>query len=64
MAIGYRDQSSVVAGLGVLVALVAVIGTRFLGWEWGDGLLIPTLIGVGVTGIAVIVVGRRVLNTM
>ena len=62
MAIGYRDQSPAVAGLGFLVALVAIVGTQFLGWEWGDGQLIPTMIGVVVAGIAVIIVAREVLS--
>ena len=62
MAIGYRNQSPLIAALGLLVAIVAIIGTQFMDWEWGDGQLIPTIIGVVVAGIAIIVVGRRFLN--
>nr|WP_245810764.1 multidrug transporter [Halorubrum halodurans] len=48
--------------LGVLVAIVAVVGTRFLGWEWGSGRLVPTVVGVAAAGIAVVVVARRVIH--
>jgi biopolymer transport protein ExbB/TolQ len=48
--------------LGVLVAIVAVVGTRFLGWEWGSGRLVPTIVGVVAAGIAVVVVARRVIG--
>lgn len=58
----YQNQSSVIGALGVLVAIVAIVGTQFFGWEWGSGQLVPTIIGVGVAGIAVVVVARRVLN--
>ncbi|OYR78502.1 MULTISPECIES: multidrug transporter [Halorubrum] len=62
MALIGSDQSSVVSAFGLLVALVAVVGTRFLGWEWGSGRLVPTLVGVAVTGVAVAVVAGRVLD--
>lgn len=62
MSIGYRNQSPIVVAVGVLVAAVAIVGTQFLGWEWGDGQLIPTVIGVAVAGIAVIVVATRLLQ--
>lgn len=45
------DQSSLITGLGLAVALVAIIGTQVLGWEWGDGQLVPTVIGVGIVGV-------------
>lgn len=54
-----RNSSSVGTALGILVALVAVVGSQFLGWEWGGGQLLPTVIGVAVA--AVVLVGRRVL---
>ncbi|WP_312908425.1 multidrug transporter [Natronosalvus caseinilyticus] len=54
----FRDQSSIVSVLGLLVAIVAIVGTQVLGWEWGSGQLVPTIIGVVAT-IAVLVVVRR-----
>ena len=62
MAIGYRDQSSIVTAFGLMVAIVAIIGTQVFGWEWGDGQLIPTIIGITVVAIAVLVVVRRVVG--
>ncbi|MDB2223750.1 multidrug transporter [Halorubrum ezzemoulense] len=62
MALIGSDQSSVVSAFGLLIALVAVVGTRFLGWEWGSGRLVPTLVGVAVAGVAVAVVAGRVLD--
>ncbi|MEZ3164838.1 multidrug transporter [Halorubrum sp. RMP-47] len=56
------SQSSLVSAFGLLVALVAVVGTRFLGWEWGSGGLGPTLVGVAVAGVAVAVVAGRALE--
>ncbi|WP_297884416.1 multidrug transporter [uncultured Halorubrum sp.] len=56
------SQSSLVSAFGLLVALVAVVGTRFLGWEWGSGGVVPTLVGVAVAVVAVAVVARRVLE--
>ncbi len=59
----YQDQSSVITAFGILITIVAIVGTQFLGWEWGDGRLIPTIIGVVIAGIAVIVVvARRVVD--
>ena len=55
-------QSPLLTAVGVLVALVAIVGTQFLGWEWGSGQLVPTAIGVGVAGIAVAVAARRRLS--
>ena len=56
------SQSSLVSAFGLLVALVAVVGTRFLGWEWGSGGVVPALVGVAVAVVAVAVVARRVLE--
>jgi len=61
MASGYGNQSTVVTVLGLLVAIVAVVGTQFFGWEWGSGQLVPTMIGVIVAVIAVVLVTKRVL---
>jgi biopolymer transport protein ExbB/TolQ len=52
----------VITAFGILVAIIAIVGTQFLGWEWGSGQLIPTIIGVVVAGIAVVVVARRIMN--
>lgn len=60
MSTGFRDQSSLVGALGLLVALVAIVGTQYFGWEWGSGQLVPTVIGLVVAVIAVLVVARRV----
>ena len=51
----YSDQSPVVQAFAVLVAVVAIVGTQVLGWEWGGGQLVPTLIGVAVAGVALAV---------
>lgn len=55
----FDTQSSLLTAFGVLIALVAVVGTRVLGWEWGTEQLAPTVIGVLVAGIAVLVFVRR-----
>jgi len=39
--------------LAVVVTAVAVVGTQFLGWEWGDRRLLPTLLGICVAILAV-----------
>ena len=62
MALLQSNQSSLVSAFGLLIALVAVVGTRFLGWEWGSSRLVPTLIGVAVAGVAVAVVAARLLD--
>ena len=55
-----RNQSPLVALFGALVAGIAIVGTQFLGWEWGSGQLLPTIIGVGVALVAVVfVVGQK-----
>jgi biopolymer transport protein ExbB/TolQ len=56
------DQSSLLTAIGMLVAIVAVVGTQFLGWEWGSGGVVPTVIGVVVAGVAVVVVATRTLR--
>ncbi|WP_066417051.1 multidrug transporter [Halorubrum aethiopicum] len=62
MVSGFQDRSPVVTVFGVLVAIVAIVGTRFLGWEWGSGQLVPTIVGVVVAGIAVVIVVRRAME--
>lgn len=58
----YQIKSSWGAVFGLLIAIVAVLGTQFFGWEWGSGQLTPTIIGVVVAGIAVVLIARRVLE--
>ncbi|OIB58083.1 multidrug transporter [Natrialba sp. SSL1] len=58
----YQDQSSVITAFGILIAIVAIVGAQFFGWEWGDGQLVPTLIGVVVAGIAIVVLARKVVD--
>ncbi|WP_049912378.1 hypothetical protein [Natrialba hulunbeirensis] len=58
----YSNQSSLVTAFAVLIAGVAIIGTQFFGWEWGSGQLIPSIIGVVVAGVAVVVAARRILE--
>ncbi|WP_436901072.1 multidrug transporter [Halovenus halobia] len=56
-----KNQSPAITVVGVLVAAVAVVGTQLLGWEWGSGQLIPTMIGVAVAAFAIVtVVSKRV----
>ena len=62
MASGYAHDSSLVTAFGLLVAIVAIVGTQVLGWEWGSGRLVPTIIGVVVAGIAVVIVVRRLVE--
>jgi FtsH-binding integral membrane protein len=48
--------------LGVLVALIAIVGTTFLGWEWGASFAeqpIPFVLGVCVAILAIAVTLRR-----
>ncbi len=55
----YQIESSWGAVIGLLVAVVAIVGTQMLGWEWGSEQLLPTIIGVAAAGIAVVLVVRR-----
>lgn len=59
---GDSDQSSLLTVVGLLVAGVAIVGTQVLGWKWGSGQLLPTMIGAVAAGVAVVVAGRRVLE--
>ncbi len=52
-------QSPLLTAVGLLVAAIAIVGTQFLGWEWGSGGLAPTTIGVIVAGIAVVIAAKR-----
>lgn len=54
-----RSSSPLVTAVGVAFALVAIVGTRFLGWEWGSGQLIPTILGVVAAILAVFVIRTR-----
>ncbi|WP_049952859.1 hypothetical protein [Halostagnicola larsenii] len=62
MASKYGNQSSVITAVGLLFALIAIVGTQFLGWDWGTDQLVPTLIGVVAAGAAILVVSRRLLT--
>ncbi|MFC7115179.1 multidrug transporter [Natronoarchaeum sp. GCM10025703] len=55
----YQIESSWGAVIGLLVAVVAIVGTQMLGWEWGSEQLVPTIIGVAVAGIAVVLVVQK-----
>lgn len=57
---GVRDQSPLLAAFALLVAAVAVVGTTALGWEWGAGQPVPTVVGLLVAGVAVLSVLARV----
>lgn len=48
-----ETRSDLITTLGVLVALVAVVGTQVLGWEWGSTELVPTVLGVAAAVIAI-----------
>lgn len=58
----YQIDSTLGTVVGLLVAIVAVVGTQFFGWEWGSEQLIPTIIGIIVAAIAVLLVVRSVLQ--
>ncbi|QCS40979.1 multidrug transporter [Natrinema versiforme] len=54
-----RNSSPLLTAIGLAVALVAIVGTQVLGWEWGSGQLLPTIIGVAAAVIAVFVFLNR-----
>jgi hypothetical protein len=45
--------------VGALFAAAAVVGTQFLGWEWGDGRLVPALLGVIAVGVTLLLLYRQ-----
>jgi multisubunit Na+/H+ antiporter MnhG subunit len=50
-----NSSSTVTTVFGVLVGLIAIVGTTFLGWEWGASFAeqpIPFVLGAGVAIIA------------
>jgi type IV secretory pathway VirB2 component (pilin) len=55
----YGDRSSLGTAIGLLVAFVAIVGTQFLGWEWGAGQLVPTVIGVVAAAAAILLVAAK-----
>lgn len=57
-----RSGSPLGTIVGTGVALVALVGAQFFGWEWGSGQPLPTLIGVLVAGVAVALVAMRVVR--
>ena len=54
-----RNPTRLETAVGLAVAIVAIVGTQFLGWEWGDGRFLPTMIGVVAAAIAVVVLFYR-----
>ncbi|WP_049929024.1 hypothetical protein [Halopiger goleimassiliensis] len=54
-----RDSASIGTAVGLAVVLVAIVGTQFLGWEWGDGRFLPTMIGIVAAVIAVVLLLNR-----
>ncbi|ELZ04092.1 hypothetical protein [Natrialba aegyptia] len=48
-----ETRSDLITTLGILVALIAVVGTQVLGWEWGSTELVPTVLGVAAAVIAI-----------
>lgn len=55
-----REQTSTLAtAVGLLVAIVAIVGTQYFGWEWGSGQLVPTIIGVLAAATAIYLVVTR-----
>ncbi len=54
-----RNSSPLLTAIGVAVALVAVVGTQFLGWEWGSGQLTPAIIGAAAAAIAIVAALNR-----
>nr|WP_082146625.1 multidrug transporter [Halostagnicola sp. A56] len=62
MALGRDARSSIGTVLGIAFVIIAVVGTQFLGWEWGSGQPLPTAIGIVAAGIALVVVIVRLLR--
>ena len=57
-----RDQSTVGTAVGIAVCVVAVLGSQFLGWEWGPWQLIPALIGIAAVVAAGVLAYQRFQN--
>lgn len=56
-----KSSSPLVAALGFLVAVVAFVGTRYYGWEWGNtGQTLPVAVAVIATLVGIVVTLRRV----
>jgi F0F1-type ATP synthase assembly protein I len=59
---GSDASPTAVTVLGVLVALIAIIGTTLLGWEWGASFSegpVPFVLGVCVAVVAIALTLRR-----
>ena len=54
----FNSQPSPGTVLGVVIVIIAIVGTRFLGWEWGGGQLAPTVIAVVLVGGGALLVLR------
>ncbi|SFS92939.1 multidrug transporter [Halostagnicola kamekurae] len=62
MALGRNTSSSIGTALGIAFVIIAIVGTQFLGWEWGSGQPLPMAIGIVAAGIALAVVIVRLLR--
>jgi hypothetical protein len=59
---GRNASSTAMTVLGALVALIAIIGTTFLGWEWGASFAeqpIPSVLGACTAVVAIAVTLQR-----
>jgi hypothetical protein len=56
---GSASSSRPLQYVGALVALIAVLGSVFGGWQFGDDRLLPTAIGVACVLLAVGVIAYR-----
>lgn len=58
-----HDTSTVGTTIGIVVCLVAVIGSQFLGWEWGEsGQIAPFVIGAAAVVAAGVLAYQRYRN--
>lgn len=55
------DSSSIGTAVGLTVALVAIVGSEFLGWKWNSSLdqPVPLVIGLIVAVLAVAVTVQK-----
>lgn len=59
-----QTSSPLAVVLGVAFAAIAFVGAQFLGWEWGSGQTIPTVIGVAAAGTAVVLLAIQRLGVL
>ncbi|WP_255190763.1 multidrug transporter [Natronobeatus ordinarius] len=59
----HRSASRLGTAVGILAVAVAIVGTRFFGWEWGaTDQLAPLVVGIVAAVAAGIVVLRAIGN--